>query len=317
MSVSEGNEQAHLCGSQENIMAGGKKRITGDNHNKQSVRKQNRRKKSRRKQSPLETGILVIAAVVLCFSGFQLISIFLEYRAASDAYDSLRDRYVRVNSEAVESRTAETEQEAESQELQGLQVESFPDLAIDFEQLSSINEAMTGWISIPVLDLEYPVVKGTDNSYYVNHTFEKKENSAGSIFMDCNADPQMTDYNTFFYGHNMKNGSMFGTLKNFIRNPALCDSRPYFYYFTREKTFQYRIISYYVTEDGSYSYFLPGNDEEYGDYLDYILTNSVYKCTREIPEEGTILSLSTCYGRTGGTQRLIVHGILTAVQETQ
>lgn len=301
-------------------MAGGKKRITGQNHKKQSIRKQNRRQKGRKGQSLLETGILVIAAAVLCFSGFQLISIFREYRAGSDAYDSLRDRYVRVNSEAAEGRTAGTEQETESQELQELQklqAESFPDLAIDFEQLSSINEAMTGWISIPVLDLEYPVVKGTDNDYYVNHTFEKKENSAGSIFMDCSADPQMTDYNTFFYGHNMKNGSMFGTLKNFIRNPALCDSRPYFYYFTREKTFQYRIISYYVTEDGSYSYFLPGNEEEYEAYLDYILTNSVYKCTGEIPEEGTLLSLSTCYGRTGGTQRLIVHGILTAVQEAQ
>lgn len=268
-----------------------------------------RKKKKRGRWSPLEIGILAVAAAVLCISAFQLISIFLEYKAGSDAYDSLRDRYVHVKGEKVEAKAAEAEENGEPE------TEVFPDIEIDFDQLSSINGELTGWICIPALDIEYPVVKGTDNVYYLDHTFEGKENKAGAIFMDSGANPQMTDYNTFIYGHNMKDGSMFGKLKSFIRDEELCDSRPYIYYFTPEKSYQYLIISYYVTEDGSYSYFLPGNEAEYEEYLDYILMNSVYKCKKELPETGPVLSLSTCYGSAGGTRRFLVHGILTAAQD--
>lgn len=276
---------------------------------KASGKKHKRKRKNR--WSPLEIGILAIAAVMLCVSGFQLISILMEYKAGSDAYDDLRKKYVRVVGEKVEKQEERAEPDSNPQE------EGFPKLVIDFDQLLAINEAMTGWIYIPALDIEYPVVKGTDNVYYLNHTFERKENNAGAIFMDCDADPLMTDYNTFIYGHNMKNGSMFGKLKSFIRDEKLCDSQPYIYYFTREKTYQYLIVSYYVTQDGSYSYCLPGNDTEYEDYLNYILTNSVHKCTKDIPRGEPILSLSTCYGSAGGTQRFLVHGILTAVQDAQ
>lgn len=279
---------------------------------KKSSRKK-RKKKNRSKWSPLEIGILVIAAVMLLISGFKLISILVEYKAGSDAYEDLRKKYVRVIGEKVEKLEEQAESESDSEP----EAVDFPNLVIDFEQLSTINGAMTGWIYVPALDMEYPVVKGTDNAYYLSHTFEKKENTAGAIFMDSDANPLMTDYNTFIYGHNMKNGSMFGKLKNFIRNEELYDSCPYIYYFTREKNYQYLIISYYVTQDGSYSYFKPENDMEYENYLDYILTNSVHRCTEKIPRGEQILSLSTCYGSAGGTQRLLVHGILTATQDVQ
>lgn len=277
---------------------------------KKTIRK-NHKRKHRRRWSPAEIAILIVAAAVLCVSAFQLVSIFLEYKAGNDAYDSLRNKYVQINGEKVEAKAEDAENDAEPG------VENFPDITIDFDQLEVINQALKGWIYIPALNIEYPVVQGTDNIYYLDHTFEKKENKAGAIFMDYNADPQMTDYNTFIYGHNMKNGSMFGKLKNFIRDEELCDSRPYIYYFTREKNYQYLIVSYYVTEDGSYSYSLPADETEYEDYLGYILALSPYKCSREIPEEGPILTLSTCYGNAGGTQRFLVHGILTATQDVE
>lgn len=277
---------------------------------KKTIRK-NHKRKHRRRWSPAEIAILIVAAAVLCVSAFQLVSIFLEYKAGNDAYDSLRNKYVQINGEKVEAKAEDAENDAEPG------VENFPDITIDFDQLEVINQALKGWIYIPALNIEYPVVQGTDNIYYLDHTFEKKENKAGAIFMDYNADPLMTDYNTFIYGHNMKNGSMFGKLKNFIRDEELCDSRPYIYYFTREKNYQYLIVSYYVTEDGSYSYSLPANETEYEDYLSYILALSPYKCSREIPEEGPILTLSTCYGNAGGTQRFLVHGILTAAQDVE
>lgn len=83
----------------------------------------------------------------------------------------------------------------------------------DFDRLYSINNDLVCILSIPDLDLRYPVVRGKDNSVYLTKTFEGNKNPAGCLFIDYENSPDITDNNTFIYGHNMKNGSMFGSLK--------------------------------------------------------------------------------------------------------
>ncbi|MBQ7839835.1 MAG: class B sortase [Lachnospiraceae bacterium] len=251
--------------------------------------------------------ILVIAGLVLVVSLWKLAGIFLEYKAGTDAYENLEKLYV----EKVETKGQEQETETELSKETGM----FPEVSIDFASLKEINEELIGWIFIPVLDIDYPVVQGTDNDYYLTHTFDKKTNSSGAIFVDYGANHDLTDYNTLIYGHNMKNGSMFGSLKKFIRDEELCGTDPYFYIYTEEKRYQYLIISYYVTMDGSNTYLLPASEEEYESYKNWILRSSPYDCPEDIPESGNIVTLSTCYGKSGSDQRFVVHGILVDVQE--
>lgn len=278
-------------------------------------RKKKRRKKRRKsgRFNPIEIIILIVAVAVLFFSGFQLIGIFLEYKAGSDAYDALRNKYVAIVP-SEESRKADGK-ETHKETAEETETDYFPEFSIDFDALETVNSDVTGWIYIPALDIDYPVVQGADNEYYLTRTFEKKENKAGAIFMDCGANAQMTDYNTLVYGHNMKNGSMFGKLKNFQRNESLCEELPYIFYFTKNKSYKYLIVSYYVTVDGSDSYFIPGTEEAYEKYKELVLKNAVHDCGQEIPENEPMLTLSTCYGNAGGEQRFLVHGILAEVRD--
>jgi sortase B len=94
----------------------------------------------------------------------------------------------------------------------------------DFDRLYDINNDLVCILSIPDLDLKYPVVRGPDNSRYLTKTFEGNNNPAGCLFIDYENSPDLSDNNTFIYGHNMKNGSMFGSLKNFTKDGFNCAS---------------------------------------------------------------------------------------------
>ena len=187
----------------------------------------------------------------------------------------------------------------------------FPDVEIDFDSLHDINPDVVGWILIPALDLSYPVMQGTDNDYYLHHTLEGTENASGSIFLDSESRPDLEDRNTFCYGHNMRNLSMFGSLKRFRQEEGLCDSDPYFYLFTPGNGYKYHIFAYYVTKVGSQTYFNMYTDEQYDEYIEYVDSVSEYENGRlvDLSDRERLVTLSTCSG-SHSTNRMIVQGVL-------
>ena len=103
---------------------------------------------------------------------------------------------------------------------------------MDFAPLQAINPDIVAWLRIPGV-LEYPVVRGEDNSYYLNHTVQKTYNIAGSIFLDYRNERDFSDSKNIIYGHNMKDGSMFGALRPiWIR--SFLENRPVFGFSGRE-----------------------------------------------------------------------------------
>ena len=102
---------------------------------------------------------------------------------------------------------------------------------IDFEYLKSINPDCVAWISFPVLGIEYPVVQGTNNSYYLPHSYNNVETWSGSIYMDYRNTPDCTDRHTILYGHNMQDGSMFHKLLKYDKESFYKehDGENYFY----------------------------------------------------------------------------------------
>ena len=107
--------------------------------------------------------------------------------------------------------------------------------------------------------------------------------------MDAGNSPDLSDRNTVIYGHNMKNRTMFGSLKKFIQEEGMADGNPWFYLYTEDKAVRYRIISYYTTVSGSDTYQSVYTDEDYDSYLDMILRKSLLKDIRKRPRrEGRI-----------------------------
>lgn len=264
-------------------------------------RKPRKRKKKKKAGDIVLTVVLVIAICVFCYAAFNLYHIYTEYKKGLDEYNKIADMAVMER---------DPDKEEQSDEAAG------PDgpkltapMQIDFASLKRVNEDVIGWIYIEALDgVSYPVVKGTDNSTYLHMTYEKNYNFAGTIFIDYENSADFNDCNTLVYGHNMKNGSMFGQLKEFSKDEATYQKSRYFWIFTPEKSYRYEIISAYTTAVNSDTYTLfKGPGQEFQDYLNKITGYSEIKTTPgEMTISDRIVTLSTCTGNEA--TRYVVQG---------
>lgn len=255
----------------------------------------------------MDVVVPVICAVVFLVAGVQLMKTLDGYRQAQSEYDALEGQYV-ANKDAVDN-VAEPVYYVDQVEREDRPM--FMNLNVDFPALKAINEDVVGWIYIPVLELSYPVVQGEDNTHYLHYTYEGTANSCGSIFLDSETAADMSDRNSFVYGHNMRNGSMFGSLKKFRKDPYLAESNPYIYYYTEDHAYKYKIFAYYITQVGSKTYFNFNADSQYDTYIDYVATCNEYTGFDEndFATRKNILTLSTCSGQ-HSRNRMITHAIL-------
>jgi len=90
-----------------------------------------------------------------------------------------------------------------------------PDILDDYKTLYNNNKSLIGWIKIDDTLIDYPVMQSSNSEYYLNHNFNQKKDNNGSIFLDpeCSIFPRSD--NLIIYGHNMKSGKMFGSLKKY------------------------------------------------------------------------------------------------------
>ena len=257
-------------------------------------------------------GILPIILIIVCiaiaaFAGYKLISIGFSYKQAESEYTALQQYTVKKdaanrNSEAQES----TSQESAEQEI------TVP-LDIDFDALKAINPDIVGWLYIDVEDISYPIVRADDNDYYLHRTFEKTENFAGSIFMECKNKGDFSDRNTILYGHNMKDGSMFGTLSSLydFEDYLIDDS---FWIITPDAAYRYKLFNLERTvADGNVYTLFPEGATGLTEYIDERVKESLVKFDIGTYDENSkIVTLSTCVSA-DGDGRFVAQGILEGV----
>ena len=140
--------------------------------------------------------VLVICVVVLGVSIWQLSTIFLEYKAGTDEYDKLQTYVSGDPAEEVVQTAAEDGENADDTEAEDASEERVQRVAIS--ELQAQNSDTVGWIQIPGTQISYPLMHTTDDSYYLNHTFSKKLNGAGSIFVETLNSADFTDYIRLF-----------------------------------------------------------------------------------------------------------------------
>lgn len=263
--------------------------------NKNNTQKQPEQKK-KKKSDVLLTIALIAAIAVFCYAAFNLYHIYTEYKKGTDEYNQIEEMAV-------------TERDADSTEVAGPNAQIKPPIEVDFDKLKSVNEDVVGWIYVDALpDISYPIVKGKDNQTYLHQTYEKNYNFAGTIFVDYENSGDFSDCNTLVYGHNMKNGSMFGHLKKFREDETLYKQDKYFWILTPERNYRYEIISAYTTGVNSDTYTLfKGPGEEFEKYLETIKGYSEIKTDdTDLTIKDKIVTLSTCTGNE--STRFVVQG---------
>ncbi len=176
---------------------------------------------------------------------------------------------------------------------------------IDFSKLTKENADTVGWLTVENTEIDYPIVQTRDNNYYLSHSFLKKENEAGSIFLDYRNNLNDIQKNTVIYGHARIDGSMFGSLENILNDKnehIISLSTPTY-------NSKWQIFSAYTIAKESYylkTMFI--NDTSYQKFIDKILQRSQIKFDTDMTNVDNILTLSTC--KDNLSHRIVVHAKL-------
>ena len=232
--------------------------------------------------------LVLLSSLVYCV--FKIFEIYKEEQTASD-----------IKEELIELVDIPENIEAES---------SF---SVDFSELQKINPDIVGWILIDGTQINYPIVQGKDNSYYLNHSYDKKWSGYGSIFMDNNAALDFSDLNTFIYGHSTKNGTMFGELYKYMDINFYKEHSTYHLY-TPKGNYLVEIFSVYDANTDSDSYNQNFSSlEDYKNYLELIISKSRYSTDINVDyKSDRIITLYSCSKEKNHSKsdRYFIHGVL-------
>ncbi len=244
--------------------------------------------------------LIVICLLVVVYESVQIYRDQKEYEVASSEYEFIAEELAGID---------EDEGDKSIEWVDG-EEDGYPKFDIDYGALKVINEDYIGWIYFPSLEISYPVVQEQEINEYLTRTFRGNTNKAGSIFMDVLSNSEFTGYSDFVFGHNMRDLSMFGSLKKLLQSDEdLLEDSPYIYIYTKDYVYRYRIFAYYRTSYDSNTYDEITSDESYDNYIKYIKSHTVYDIPSDVSFESrpSLLTLSTCSGPAGGTTRFVVH----------
>lgn len=240
----------------------------------------------------IRTLLLIICVAVFCYSGYQLISIYFDYKKIDDTYDGIAEEYTQP---AVET------EEGESY------------LDIDWNSLLSRNSDVKAWIQIPNTNVNYPVLQGKTNDTYIHSDLDGNDLNAGSIFIASENQNPFTDINTVIYGHNMKNGSMFHDIKSYT-DQQFADEHPYIYIYLPDGTVsEYKVVSAHIISEKSVLY--NTNIVNIQDFYQEMLKGNDISADFDQNSNLPVITLSTCTSGGGENgKRNVVHAVLQRSQ---
>lgn len=186
-----------------------------------------------------------------------------------------------------------------------------------YKILKDVNDDMVGWLTVKGTKIDYPVVRGEDNSHYLTTNFYKEADYNGWVFMDYRNNAVDLDANTIIYAHNRySSGIMFGTLPNVRKKSWLENEDNYYITFnTMNKVQKWKIFSYYsikVTSDYLETTF--DNTKDHEKFIKLITKRSKKNFKTTVTTDDKILTLSTCYNT---NDRFVVHAVLINEENTK
>lgn len=281
-----------------------------------------RKRRRRGGRSGLVTILILVLIGGMIFAGWQLGSILLNYQRDRSAYDQLASSALISLAEPEDDRTVSSSTVAHKQEDPLLFVEEPEEVtpseipfSVDWDYLASVNPDIVGWLYCPDTVINYPVVQSESHDYYLNHGFEGQTNSSGTLFADRNSVAGVTQSHLIIYGHNMKDNSMFGTLRNYT-NRDYYEKHPVFYYLTPEGSYRVELICSMTVESvlsNFPTYF--SSTAEHQNYLDRITSGAYWVNADPVSTNHQLMTFSTCtYGSGYNDARLLVHGVMIPIE---
>lgn len=242
----------------------------------------------------LKITIFLVLIGVFAFSLSQVVSILISRHSAKAHYESY-EKYIIVETTPTQAETV----------VKTIPTEEPTKVTIDFKSFIFDYPNAVGWIYSEGANLNYPVMQTRNNSFYIDHLPDGSKNIAGSLFTDFRNSSIGTDPNYIIYGHNMNNGSMFGSITNY-KNQEYYDNYPYIDFYAFDRDYRIELIAGCTVYVNSDVFDINFNDV---DAINELVSNSSFKSKNKYTEGDKLVTLSTCTNITSDTRYVLI-GVL-------
>jgi sortase B len=227
-------------------------------------------------------------AVLAAIGGYAAYRLY----ASHEAYAEGDRAYAQIAQQVVSEPSEESEFSAEAaQTVSKTDAIEIPALTVDFAALREINADAAGWLYCPGTVIDYPVMAADDYTYYLRHLPDGTYNINGSLFMDYGNAADFSDALTVIYGHNMKSGSMFGSLAQY-KAQDYYDAHPYLYLYT--PTQNYRIALLYGAVVSAQQWGEEGYAGDAESLMAYAAAHTTFTSHESYAAGERLIALSTC-----------------------
>ena len=268
-------------------------------------------KKNQRKKKKNTTWIFVILfSIFISIIVFCLIKIFIWGKDNKDTSKVINDITNAVNVTLRDDDNTELVNDTNEEETSDYWYYiKFPLIDVDITELKEKNSDTVGWINVNNTNINYPFVQTKDNSYYLNHSFDKKYNEAGWVFLDYRNNNDLNNKNTILYAHSRLDKTMFGSLSKVLKSSWYNNKDNHIIRLSTDtENTLWQIFSVYkIPEESYYITTNFNNNEEYNKFLNTIKQRSIHNFNTNLDTNDKILTLSTCYS---DTERTVVHAKL-------
>ena len=236
--------------------------------------------------------LILVFAVIFVYSGWRVYVYQREAERSMEIYSQL-EAYAHVSTD-----------EKEETELP----------QVDFAALGDVNEDIVAWLYGEGTVLNYPVVKGEDNSYYLSHLFDGSDNASGCLFLDSRNSSDFSDDNTIIYGHNMKNGTMFAFINQY-QEQSYYDQHPSMFLLTPNGNFEVHLFAGFLEDvNGNAWQRAFQNENEKIKWLEEARNASTFVSDTIPSKEDKIVTFSTCSNASEDV-RYVLMGVLKDVSK--
>lgn len=229
--------------------------------------------------------LIITFSIMFIYSGYKIISYLIDNKNNREL-KTKTEKYIKVDEKAIERK-----------------------YNIDFQKLKEQNSDTIAYLKVKGTNIDYVVVKGSNNSYYLSRTFDKSWNVSGWIFADYRNKLDTTDKNIIIYGHAIKDGSMFGSLKNVLTEEWQKDEENRKIELVTEKgEYTYEVFSTYIVKEEDYYITTNFENNDFDSFIKKTKDRSTKDYKVDLSNVTSILTLSTCSDNV--EERVVVHAKL-------
>lgn len=217
--------------------------------------------------------ITVCLIGIILVSGYKIGKTMWEYHVAKSAYTNISEKTAKVD----------------PKQFTGV---------VDWKALKKVNSDVQGWLYQKGTVINYPVVQGTDNDTYLHTRFDKQWSGGGTLFVDCRMEKDFKGFNSIIYGHHMKDGSMFRSIRGYTKEDGYYDKHKTLELATPHGNYHLVVFSAFITKaTDEDTYKMTYDEAEKQAYIDRAWERSELPITKDsvdVTKNDRLVTLSTC-----------------------